>query len=123
MTGEKLSEYHVTQSMVQVLREMEVTLSTYSVAPVWHDDDDAVPPCYGLFIEQGEFGDAGTASRLAQRLDERLCQTNIEYESKRHSARLGPVRLEVVPSGFWRAGTASAWSAPAGRWSSTSTRV
>ena len=98
MTGEKLSEYHVTQSMGHVLRDLGVDLSTYSVAPVW-SDDDAVSPCYGLFIEQGELGD--TAQRLAQCLDERLCQTNIEYEAKRSSARLGPVRLEVVPAGFW----------------------
>ena len=56
-------------------------------------------PCYGLYLEGDSLGDTG--QRLAQSLDERLCQTNIEYEAKRSSARLGPVRLEVVPAGFW----------------------
>jgi hypothetical protein len=97
MTGEKLSEYHVTQSMAQVLGDLGMEVSTYSVAPIW-PDDDAVPPCYGLFVESM---DAATGQRLAQRLDERLCQTNIEYESKRQSARLGPLRMEAVPAGFW----------------------
>jgi hypothetical protein len=38
---------------------------------------------------------------LAARLDERLCQVNVEYESKRSTARLGPVRLEALRAGFW----------------------
>jgi hypothetical protein len=97
MTGEKLSEYHVTQSMAHVLGDLGMDISTYSVAPIW-PDDDSVSPCYGLYVESM---DPATGQRLTQRLDERLCQTNIEYEAKRSSARLGPLRLEVVPAGFW----------------------
>ncbi len=39
--------------------------------------------------------------RLAERLDARLRQVNIEYDSKRESQRLAPVRLELVRTGFW----------------------
>lgn len=95
LTGEKLSEYHVTQSMATVLAEMRQTMGTYSVAPCW-PEEDAELPYYGLFVEPGAYDE-----RLVQRLDEELCRVNPEYESKRFSDRLGPVRLEVVPVGFW----------------------
>ncbi len=35
ITGEKLSEYHVTQAMAEVLRELDLTLTAYSLAPCW----------------------------------------------------------------------------------------
>ncbi len=97
LTGEKLSEYHVTQSVAQVLRELNASLGTYSVAPCWPDDDAHVP-WYSLFVEPN---DASLGEALAGRLDARLCQLNIEYEAKRSSQRLGPLRLKVVPAGFW----------------------
>src|SRR5205085_10402305 len=43
LTGEKLSEYHVAGAMTEVLRELELTLTAYSVAPCWHDEQ----PYYG----------------------------------------------------------------------------
>jgi hypothetical protein len=97
MTGEKLSEYHVTQSVAQILSEMRAALGTYSVAPCWPDDDSQTP-WYSLFVEPG---DAAVGEALAGKLDARLCQVNIEYEAKRESQRLGPLRLKVVPEGFW----------------------
>jgi hypothetical protein len=100
ITGEKVSEYHVTGSMARVLPEMNLTLSSYSLAPVWPDSDDELPG-YGLFIEQGDLPSIDAGEALARRLDEVLCQTNIEYESKRASGRLAPVRLELVQPGFW----------------------
>jgi hypothetical protein len=93
LTGEKLSEYQVTQAMVEVLHELNLTLDTYSLAPCWDDER----PYYGLFLERGHVSDP----RLVQRLDERLRSANTEYDSKRDSNRLGPVRLELVPAGFW----------------------
>jgi hypothetical protein len=100
ITGEKLSEYHVTQAMAQVLPEANLTLSTYSLAPVWPEDDDEQPG-YGLFVEQGDLPGLAAGEELARRLDEALCRTNIEYESKRTSGRLAAVRLEVMQPGFW----------------------
>jgi hypothetical protein len=100
ITGEKLSEYHVTQSMAGLLAEMNLSLNTWSVAPVWSDDDEEVP-CYGLFVEHGELPGENAGEALVQRLDERLCAVNVEYESKRATQRLGPMRLEVLERGFW----------------------
>jgi GH3 auxin-responsive promoter len=99
MTGEKLSEYQVTQAMQQVLPELGLAVGTYSVAPCWPDDENQ-PPWYGLFLEAGELPN-GAGDRLARWLDERLCRLNIEYEGKRQSGRLAPLRVEPVAPGFW----------------------
>ncbi len=97
LTGEKVSEYQVTRAMAEVLRELDLTLNTYSVAPCWDDE----LPYYGLFVERGDVGDNGTGARLADALDRRLRDLNVEYAAKRDSDRLGAVRLELLPDGAW----------------------
>jgi hypothetical protein len=103
VTGEKLSEYHVTGAMAEVLKDLDLTLSAYSLAPCWPSGGgaDFEQPYYGLFIECGDLPD-GAAARLAERLDARLRQHNIEYDAKRASQRLGAVRPQWVPAGFWQ---------------------
>jgi hypothetical protein len=97
LTGEKLSEYHVTRAMATVLRQLDLTLTTYSLAPCWDDE----MPYYGLFVERPDVGNNGLGQRLADLLDRQLGEENIEYQSKRESLRLGPVRLELLPAGAW----------------------
>lgn len=104
LTGEKVSEYHITQGMVEVQRELDLTLTSYGVAPCWSNPDNGAEfeqPYYGLFVEQGDLADLSLGHRLAERLDARLRHINSEYDSKRASERLGPMRLEVVRTGFW----------------------
>lgn len=104
LTGEKVSEYHITQGMVEVQRELDLTLTAYGVAPCWSSPDNGAEfeqPYYGLFVEQGDLADLSIGHRLAERLDARLRHINSEYDSKRASERLGPMRLEVVRTGFW----------------------
>jgi hypothetical protein len=98
LTGEKLSEYQVTQAMEQVLRELDLSLTAYSLAPCWDDE----LPYYGVFVEQSDLADREQGRRLAETLDERLRQINCEYASKRDSARLGAVRLELLAPGAWQ---------------------
>jgi hypothetical protein len=98
VTGEKLSEYHVTQSMARALRDLDLTLTSYSLAPCWNEEQ----PYYGLFMERGDLADAEAGRRLTERLDALLKECNIEYGSKRDSLRLGPVRLELLDAGTWR---------------------
>lgn len=97
IAGEKLSEYQVTHAMADVLRELDHSLTSYSVAACWDDE----LPYYGLFVERGDLA-ADAGAQLAHRLDERLREANIEYASKRDTQRLGPVRLELVRPGFWQ---------------------
>jgi hypothetical protein len=97
LTGEKLSEYHVTRAMESVQRRMDLALTCYSLAPCWDDET----PYYGLFVERPDVGDSGRGQRLAALLDRQLGEENIEYRSKRDSLRLGPVRLGLLPAGAW----------------------
>jgi hypothetical protein len=98
ITGEKLSEYHVTRTMEETLREMDLSLTAYSLVPCWDDEQ----PYYGLFVERGDFSDREHARRLATALDRRLGAINMEYASKRESHRLGPIRVALTPTGAWQ---------------------
>lgn len=97
MTGEKLSEHHVTRSLDQALMELKITLGTYSVAPVW---DDQLPG-YGLYLEKNSLGSVAAAESLCYRLEELLCRVNLEYEAKRASGRLAALKLVWLQPGAW----------------------
>jgi hypothetical protein len=97
IAGEKLSEYQVAHAIADALREVDATLSSYSLAPCWDDE----MPYYGLFLERGDVPEE-TAAKLAARLDAKLQVANIEYASKRDTRRLGAVRTEWVRAGFWQ---------------------
>jgi hypothetical protein len=98
ITGEKLSEYHVAAAMAEVLRELNLTLTAYTLAPCWDDDQ----PYYGLFIERGDLTDRAHGLKLAEALERRLGAVNDEYAAKRQSRRLGPVRLLLLPTHTWQ---------------------
>jgi GH3 auxin-responsive promoter len=97
LTGEKISEYHVSAAMKDVLRELNLNLTAYSLAPCWDDEQ----PYYGLFVERGDVNGREQSVKLIEAMEKRLCEVNIEYASKRESRRLGPVRLEMIPTGAW----------------------
>jgi GH3 auxin-responsive promoter len=97
LTGEKLSEHHVTRAVDRVVQTVPQPLSAYALAPCW---DDA-QPYYGLFLEEQDARDAAVLRKFLLALDLALGENNIEYESKRTSGRLGPVRVHVLPAGYW----------------------
>lgn len=97
ITGEKLSEYHVTRSMQTALRDLDLSLTAYSLVPCWDDEQ----PYYGLFVERGDFVDREQAARLAEELDRQLSTINMEYASKRDSLRLGAIRVALLHTGAW----------------------
>lgn len=98
LTGEKISEYQITGSMAEILRELDHTLNIYSIAPVWSDEQ----PFYGLFVESGDVPGTDVANRLASLLENKLRKINIEYDSKRESLRLGPIKPFILKSGTWQ---------------------
>ena len=59
-------------------------------------------PYNGLFVERPDLHGMDQGLRLAQMLDRKLSELNIEYAAKRASRRLGPVRLELLPPHAWR---------------------
>jgi hypothetical protein len=98
LTGEKLSEHHVTRSIDAVTRSQGIGPGTYSLAPVW---DDAQTH-YALFIERGDALDSDAGPEFLRNLEKCLREHNSEYESKRDSGRLGALRLMILPAGFWQ---------------------
>jgi hypothetical protein len=98
ITGEKLSEYHVSGAMGHALRDLDLALSTYSLAPCWDDEN----PYYGLFVERRDLAGRDQGVRLTQALERRLTEVNVEYAAKRESRRLGPIRLQMLPAGTWQ---------------------
>jgi hypothetical protein len=97
LTGEKLSEHHVTQSVDRVVQSVAQPLTAYALAPCWND----ALPYYGLFLEEQDATDSAVLRRFLTALDLALGEHNIEYEAKRSSGRLGSLRAHVLPQGFW----------------------
>lgn len=98
ITGEKISEYQVTQSLNRVLAELQLILGVYSLAPCWDEE----MPYYGLFLEADDVRDPRAAANLVRSLDDELRRINSEYDAKRSSQRLGAIRLERLRPGTWQ---------------------
>ena len=99
LTGEKLSEYHVTRAVDAAASRAGQPLTAYTVAPVW---DDA-RPYYAVFVEEPDTVDVASLRRFLTELDRSLGEENVEYAAKREGGRLGPVRAAVIPAGAWAA--------------------
>jgi hypothetical protein len=90
LSGEKITERQAIEAMEVAARVAGVRVCNFVLAPRWSD-----PPHYMLHIEQGP--QDGRARRLVEAFDEQMGRINIEYASKRHSGRLGAVRLNLLP--------------------------
>lgn len=95
LTGEKLSEHHVTRAFDTASEKAGYALkAAYSLAPIW---DDRLP-YYGLYVEQA---DASPPAGFLEAFDRELGTNNIEYAAKRQSGRLGPIRIRSLAPGYW----------------------
>ena len=97
LTGEKLSEYHVTKAMDAVANRINQPVTAYSVAPVWDDKQ----PYYALFLEELDASDESRLKHFLAEFDKQLGVENVEYAAKRESGRLGAVRAAIIPAGAW----------------------
>lgn len=94
LTGEKISEYQVVQSVQRAVNKHRLDLERFIMAPKWND-----PPHYVLLVEEDFSVDDGTWSRFIETVEQQLQKMNAEYSSKRGSLRLGPVQVTMVPRG------------------------
>ena len=93
LTGEKLGESHV----VSAAAALRADIDAFVVAPVLPDSG---PPGYVLAIDcAAERLLDDERANLAADFDARLMQANEEYEAKRRSLRLAPLRVARLPSG------------------------
>lgn len=97
LTGEKLSEYHVTKAMDVVAQRVKQPVTAYSLAPVWDDRQ----PYYAIFLEEPDADDEGLLKKFLAEFDSQLGAQNVEYAAKRESGRLGPLRADLIPAGTW----------------------
>ncbi len=93
LTGEKLSEKQVVMAFENIAENYRYEGRNFVLAPKWD-----VVPYYLLHLESDHGLDTARAQVLADALDQRLCAINIEYDSKRSSGRLGPVRANLLPN-------------------------
>jgi hypothetical protein len=77
------------------------------MAPRWSH-----PPYYVLHVERISGGDP---YRLAAAVDANLRASNIEYDSKRRSDRLAPLKVNLLPDGYLSLLDRSVTQARAGR--------
>ena len=96
LTGEKLSEYQVVEAVSAAQRTTGIRLGAFLVLPCWGD-----PPHYYLLIEDGDVPEEATAERLVAEVEEQLQRVNLEYENKRATLRLGPIRAFRIAAGSW----------------------
>ncbi|MCP4249808.1 MAG: GH3 auxin-responsive promoter family protein [bacterium] len=95
LTGEKLTEQQAVRAFEQARATVSIGAATFVLAPQWDD-----PPFYRLHLDERAVGDRGQAVGLADELERRLREVNIEYASKRDTGRLGGVQVNLVPPGF-----------------------
>ena len=96
LTGEKISEFQVVEAVNGAAAAVGVHLKSYLLLPTWDD-----PPSYSLLVENDDLRDAGAESRLAAAVEARLRAVNVEYENKRDTLRLGPIRIRRIAPGSW----------------------
>jgi len=103
-TGEKITELQVTQAMRTVLDTMGTSLRFFTVIPQFKPE-----PHYEIWMEPeagGEAHEQGVSfepKSIAERFDLAMSKDNIEYETKRASARLSPVTFRVIERGTYEA--------------------
>lgn len=96
VTGEKLSESQVVDAMQVTLRESGHKVSFFTLIPVWGE-----PPYYRLLLEDAELPPPESRGRFEQLLDRRLGEQNCEYEEKRQTGRLAPLKVLPLRNGSW----------------------
>jgi hypothetical protein len=96
LTGEKLSEFQVVAAVNQAQYALGLQLGSYLLLPTWSE-----PPYYTLLVEESDLPDPSAGERMAAEVEARLQRGNVEYENKRATLRLGPIRLRCIARGSW----------------------
>ncbi len=97
ITGEKLTERQVVEAVHRASDDLAIRIDTFVMMPQWDD-----PPRYRFYFEMAAAAalPQGDLRHLAGLIDRRLQMSNIEYDAKQESGRLGKLDIRQVPSGF-----------------------
>lgn len=108
LTGEKITESQAVSAVSEACRQLNTQLAAFTVTPVWGD-----PPGYQLLVESGDIP-SGAQARLEAAVDQELRALNCEYDEKRQTGRLTPLKIAEVPPGSWAALVRDRQSRPSG---------
>ncbi len=105
ITGEKITEHQVVEAMNRAVPKTAINVDRFLLQPTF-----AATPYYQLHLEAQESRDMDP---VAQAMDEALSELNMEYQGKRKSGRLGPIRTVILqPGTFQKAELAKIQSDP-----------
>ncbi|MBL8810864.1 MAG: GH3 auxin-responsive promoter family protein [Planctomycetaceae bacterium] len=97
ITGEKLAESQIVESMRHAEASTGVHTRLFTLTPMWDS-----PPGYVLFVKPLN---ASTSNddwlRLGEQVERCLIEQNEEYREKRATARLRPLKVQVLPDEAW----------------------
>ncbi len=96
ITGEKLTEEQVTQTVSAVASRFELAIEDFTLHPALEGF-----PHYVLLIESATLPAAPNLRAFLQTFDRELAERNIEYSAKRTSERLGPPELWIAEKGSY----------------------
>lgn len=96
MAGEKLSEFQTVSAVGEAQRELGIQLGSFLVLPCWDE-----PPYYTLLVEETDVPEGPAADRLALAVESAVRRVNLEYENRRTTLRLGPIRVSRILRGSW----------------------
>ena len=97
LTGEKVSESQVVEAVRHALDAHRHRVGFFTLTPVWSE-----PPYYQLLLEARDMPPPQLGEQLANTIDTKLQELNCEYQEKRSTGRLAPLRLARLIDGSWR---------------------
>jgi hypothetical protein len=95
LAGEKLTEHQVILAMKRAGQRTGVKFDSFILAPLWGS-----PPRYRLHAEAPPADGPAIPHDFVAELDRQLAEINLEYASRRHSQRLGPVDFNALPADY-----------------------
>ncbi|MBC7815687.1 MAG: GH3 auxin-responsive promoter family protein [Planctomycetaceae bacterium] len=97
LTGEKVSESQVVEAVRHALDTIHHRVGFFTLTPVWGER-----PYYQLLLEARDTPPLQLGEQLVSAIDNKLQELNCEYQEKRSTGRLGPLRLTRLADGSWR---------------------
>ncbi|MDA3855009.1 MAG: GH3 auxin-responsive promoter family protein [Candidatus Woesearchaeota archaeon] len=94
LTGEKISEWEIIKIIEKTFNPHSYQ-TFFAIANIKHET-----PHYELYIEFNKEYSQKEFDELENKLDNKLKQINIEYESKRKSQRLNKIKIKKLPENF-----------------------
>lgn len=97
ITGEKLAESQVVESVRHAEVQTGLQTRLFTLTPAW-----GTPPGYILYVKPVPGTNAMSDwNRLAEQVEQNLREQNEEYREKRATARLQPLRIQILPDDAW----------------------